>query len=455
MKNNSVLFFAISLLTWQVAAGQTIKANTIDSLFSSLTKNHFFNGAVVAGQNGKIFFSKGYGFADFSNASPFTPNTVCDGGSNAKTFTAASILLLESKSKINRMKPVQQFLPSYPYNNTAVWNLFTHSTGGLPDYSLYFEKIPDTAVLTTGKIIEILSQYKPELLYNPNSNFFYDSPGFDVAATIIEKVSGHSYQQFLAKHFFAPLKMNTAFVRPARISDWKMNRVKGYRYQGDSLKLYDIADREGFYGGSNIWVSANDLYKWGTSFYNHPVLGEAVIKQVMSPVKIGGKPSAVRLGAWYQGKNENAFYYWGDLQGFYTWVYWDRQKKFTIAFVSNTNTPQWLRPRLTNALIDIMEGKQAPVIKEQDAEEIKKDEKEKITGFYEVEKYGRVEIYINDNHLLLKLPSGMEYNMYQVDLKTFYVPGLEPWLSFGKLEDGKCRELYWSATVFNTVGKRL
>ncbi len=455
MKINAALFFIISLLCGQIAAGQKKMAAAIDSLFSSLAQKQFFNGAVVTGQNGKILFSKGYGYADFSTSVPFTSRTVCDGGSNAKTFTAAGLLLLESKSRIELHAPVQDYISSYPYQNTSTWNLFTHSTGGLPDYSFYFDKIPDTAVLTTPKIIDILNQHKPPLVYDPGSNFFYDNPAFDVAATIIEKVSGLSYQQFLSEHFFAPLQMNTAFVRPAKISEWKGERVKGYRYQGDSLKLFDIADREGFYGGSNIWVSAGDLYKWGTSFYHKPVLTKAIIKQVMAPVKIGGKLSAITLGAWYPGKNEHAFYYWGNLEGFYSWVYWDRKRKFTIAFVSNTNTPQWLRPRLTHALISIMEGNKAPEINQPDAEVIKKDQWEKITGHYKVPTYGRVEIGISENNLLLKLPSGMEYRMYQVEDKTFYVPGLEPWLSFGQMENGKCQKLYWSATVLEMQGKRI
>jgi hypothetical protein len=76
---------------------------------------------------------------------------------------------------------------------------------------------------------------------------------------------------------------------------------------------------------------------------------------VFSKVFINGKSSHVRLGAWYAGKTKNSFYYWGNVAGFYSWVYWDRNKQFTIAFMTNTAMPQWVRPLVTSALINIMQ----------------------------------------------------------------------------------------------------
>jgi hypothetical protein len=271
----------------------------------------------------------------------------------------------------------------------------------------------------------------------------------------VERVSGRTYQQFLDSAFFDPLNMTDAFVRPARLNSWPGKRTKGYQYQYDTLQSFDIADREGFYGGSNIWLSATDLYRWGTSFYHKPVLTAAMIKTLTSAVMINGKRSAVRLGAWYCGKNEHAFYYWGNLFGFYSWVYWDKKQQFTIAFVTNTNTPQWLRPQLTSALIDIMEGKPVAKIEKPASEIIEEEQFGKITGRYQIAKYGKVEIYLKVGSPVLCLPSLMEYKMIQVGKDVFYVPGLDPWISFRSLKENKFNELVWSATIFQTVGQRI
>ncbi len=455
MKRFLIIGIWVAFLPVQHITAQASKSNAFDTLFSYLHQQHWFNGAIVAGEKGKIFYSKGFGYADFTDSLLYTPFTTSDGGSNAKTFTAAGILLLAQQGKLHLEDPVQKYLPAYPYANTTIFNLITHSTGGLPYYDFYFNNISDTAVLTTGDMINALNKYAPPLLYPPNTNFFYDSPGFDIAAAVIEVVTGYSYSQFLKMQLFNPANMQTAFVRPARINEWSGKRTKGYRYDNDTLKPHDIADREGFYGGSNIWLSATDLYHYGTSFYHKPFLGKKVIKKITAPVSLGGIPSAIRLGAWYSGKNNDAFYYWGDLAGFYTWVYWDKKQQFTIAFVTNTNTPQWVRPQLTAALANIMEGKPPREIKEPERDTVGKEMRTKITGNYRVPGYGNVSIFLKENNLLLRLPSGMIYQMYQVDTKTFYVPGLEPWLSFRKKEDNTFHELLWSATVASVVGTRL
>jgi len=383
------------------AISQDKKTVVIDQLLSELYQKHFFNGAIVAGENGKILFSKGYGYSNFYDSVLFTPNTSADGGSNAKTLTAASILLLANEKKLKLTDPIQQYLPDYPYPNTTVWNFITHSVGGLPDYDYFFEKASDTTVITTSLNVDVLSKNKPSLVYPPNYNFYYDNVGFDLAALVVEKITGKGYSEFLKEKIFEPLKMNSSFVRPARFTNWN-NRTIGYRYQNDSLKFFDIADREGFYGGCNIWFTATDLYHYGESFYYHPIFSDSLIQQITSTVFISGKASHVRLGAWYQGKTKNSFYYWGNVAGFYSWVYWDKEKQFTIAFMTNTNMPQWLRPLLTSALINIMERKTYLSIKEPKRDSIDRNHLQQIAGNYKLKGLGRVQITVSGSIVNLK-----------------------------------------------------
>jgi len=270
----------------------------MDQLLTDLYQKHLFNGAIVIGQKGKIIFSKGWGYANFRDSIRFTSHTCSDGGSNAKTLTATSILLLAEEGKLKLNDPVQRYLPNYPYPNTTVWNLITHNSGGLPDYDYFFEKAPDTAIVTTSLNLEILNKNKPALNYPPGTNFYYDNVGFDLAALVVERVSGKNYYQFLKERIFNPLHMDSSFVRPARFADWNQNRTMGYRYKNDSMQVFDIADREGFYGGCNIWFTATDLYRWGESFYHHPILSNDLVKKIESTVFIKEMPSRVRLGAW-------------------------------------------------------------------------------------------------------------------------------------------------------------
>ena len=455
MKLSSIFILLILTFFNGKATGQSSKTELIEQLISDLYAKHLFNGAIVIGQKGKIVFSKGYGYSNFQDSIPFTPNTTSDGGSNAKTFTATSILLLAEEGKLKLDDPVQRYLPNYPYPNTTVLNLITHSVGGLPDYDYFFEQASDTIVITTALNLDIINKQKPPLAYPPNTNFYYDNVGFDLAALIVERVTGVTYNQFLKEKIFGHLKMDSSFIRPARFANWKQNRTIGYRYYNDSLRLFDIADREGFYGGGNIWFTATDLYHWGESFYHHPILSKTILKKNSSSVFINKKPSHVRLGAWYAGKSKNAFYYWGNVAGFYSWVYWDMKRQFTVAFMTNTNMPQWVRPLFTSALINIMEGTEYLPIKEQEADVIDRNDLEQITGTYEIENVRKIQISVEGTAIILKENDGMEYRMHLVDKKTFYIPGFDPWISFSVLKENKFQNINWSSTVLSTKGKRI
>jgi len=454
MKLQTIFVILLLTLINKESASQDSRSYLVNKLITDLYKKHLFNGAIVIGQKGKIIFSKGYGYANFHDSIPFTPNTSSDGGSNAKTLTATSILLLAEEGKLNLNDPVQTYLPNYPYPNTTVWNLITHSIGGLPDYDYFFEKTSDTAIVTTSLNLDLLNKNTPALNYAPGTNFYYDNVGFDLAALVVEKVSRESYFQFLKERIFDPLNMTSSFVRPARFADWKENRTIGYRYKNDSLQLFDIADREGFYGGCNIWFTATDLYRWGESFYR-PVLSDKLIGKITSTVFINGKPSHVRLGAWYSGKTKTAFYYWGNVAGFYSWVYWDKEKQFTIAFMTNTNMPQWVRPLLTSALIDILSGKEYLPLLEPRADSIDRKKLDQIAGNYKMKKLGNIQISIRKSKAILKVNDGMEYHMHLVDSKTFYIPGFDQWISFDSLINDKFQNIRWSSTRLQTTGKRI
>jgi hypothetical protein len=161
------------------------------------------------------------------------------------------------------------------------------------------------------------------------------------------------------------------------------------------------------------------------------------------------------LGAWYAGKTKTAFYYWGNVAGFYSWVYWDREQQFTIAFMTNTSMPQWTRPLLTSALVNIMSKDNYLPISEPKADTLDVKNLNQITGTYQIQGIGRARISIRGTKAILKVNEGMEYHMHRVDKKTFYVPGYDPWISFNSLQDGKFQQINWYATTIQTTGKRI
>ncbi|HEV8286182.1 MAG TPA: serine hydrolase domain-containing protein [Chitinophagaceae bacterium] len=413
---------------------QQTKASIIEHLLDSLYAEKIFNGAVVINERDSIIFMKGYGYANFKDSIPFTPNTLSDGGSLAKTFTAAALWKLQKLGILSMSDAVQKYLPEYPYSNTSIIDFITHNAGGLPGYDYFFPQITDSIILTNELMLEVLAQKKPSLLDSARQGFNYENTGIDLAALIIERATGKKYQQVLSEFFFQPLKMESTHVRPALFSQWKSQRTIGYLWKNDSLLFHDLANREGFYGSCNLLFTTMDLCKWGTSFYNSKV-NENILDEGKKPGIISERTTGLNQLNWYYTNAKNAYYYWGNVYGFYSHLYHDDDKKFTIAYMTNTTMPYRLRQPLAASLVEIMET--GSYNKERFAMPSFSVIKNPMhfTGSYKSAENDSIKLFQGKKLLHIQKNNGLRYNMFIVDSVTAYVPGIDAWILFTEKND--------------------
>ena len=431
-----------------------------DSLLLGLHRRGHFNGAVVLGRDGQELYARGFGPANVAAGVDLTPDTPVDGGSIAKTFTAAAVLILEEQGLISRSDRVQQHLREYPHADTRVMDLITHSAG-LPEaeYAFFDALIPASTIKTTQLFLDVLRDRGVTTEYERGTRFRYSSLGFDVAALLVERVTGRKWEEWLRERFFVPLRMDSTFVRPARLADWSGQRTLSYRRDGDSLVVNDVFDNEGFYGGSNLYFSARDLYRWSRSFYWRPVLTQDV-RSRGADAAILGEPgrsgrSAINLLGWYHLRGARRYHYPGALQGFWSSAYRDEDGRYSVVYVSNNSMPQWLRPLLTRALIDIMEGRRAESTGPRTFVELTAASLDSISGSYEVEGMGDVVIHARDGRGYISVESGLEYQTIPVADGQLYVPGLDVWIGFPAGSPGPFQHLTWLSVFHVGNGRRI
>jgi CubicO group peptidase (beta-lactamase class C family) len=86
-------------------------------------------------KDGKIFFSKGYGYADLEKKIPVVPDkTLFRVGSISKLFTTTAVLQLVEQGKLKLDDDVNKYLKRFQVKNTypkpvTVANLLTHTDG--------------------------------------------------------------------------------------------------------------------------------------------------------------------------------------------------------------------------------------------------------------------------------------------------------------------------------------
>ncbi|MBS0011354.1 MAG: beta-lactamase family protein [Bacteroidales bacterium] len=235
-----------------------------------------FSGAIIVSESDEVVLRKGYGFSDRENRRPYTPATIQTCGSVTKQFTAAAILLLESRGMLSVTDTITKYCNDVPEDreNITLHQLLTHSSGlaggiGADDEAIeardYFERAMSEAL-----------QFKPGTAYG------YSNTGYSLLAMIIEKVTGQSYESFLRKELLLPAGLSeTGYILP----EWNRDQMAiGYRNGISWGEVYErgwIEDGPNWHlrGNGGMHTIVGDMYKWYKTVKGQGILDEEVAKR--------------------------------------------------------------------------------------------------------------------------------------------------------------------------------
>ncbi len=383
-----------------------------------LAREGKFSGAVVVRGADGVRFARGYGWADPFEKRAFTPETPADSASLAKPATAAAVLLLAHEGKIELDAPVQRYLPEYPHPDATVRHLLSHSAG------LRFPK-----EVTEKSNAQLLAE-AGDPRFPPGSAFTYCNLCSVTQAMLIERVSGTDYLEFVKQHLALPSGVT---LRPARLADWT-GRAIGYRRTKDGkFERFDSWEGEQFYGAANFSISASQLAEWGSEWWQ-PRL-EPIRKAATTRARIGSNELGLTLGNWYWAPDGRQFHYLGHHEGFHHLLYWDADRRISVAMMSNNTLAPGLQQPLQRALVAFARGEPDRATRELGRE---MEDQPVPAGRFKLDSGETVEVLANGDDRSVRR-SGIEYPAYLVASGIRYVPGLDLYLA--GTPDGKLRWL--------------
>ena len=175
-------------------------------------------------RDGIIVSHKAFGTNGTEEGSgPLSVDAVFPAFSITKSFTAACVMMLVEQGLIGLNRPVSEYLPHFKKDDTeviCVHHLLTH-TSGLTDNAVHeFQQrdqdniqLPDEWKGSWLKEIVYYAGICP-LINKPGAVMSYCSAGYDVLGSVIEKVSGISYVEFVQTNLFRPLGMKDSCFIP-------------------------------------------------------------------------------------------------------------------------------------------------------------------------------------------------------------------------------------------------
>lgn len=290
--NLKVKAIVLFLIIGNISFAQS-RIQKLDQLFDSLFLQQKFNGNILIAEKGEIIYNRSYGIANETTKEKINQETIFELASCSKQFTAMGIIILKEKGKLNLNDKISKYIPELSmYSEISIKNLL-HHTGGLPDYMPMMDTIWDKSkIATNNDIIHIFSKYQPKVLFQPNTKHEYSNTGYALLATIIERVSGLTYADFLAKHIFSPLKMKNSFVYNRRLSPKEIkNYALGYLFIKSQNKYVLPDDYEktkmvywldGVVGDGTVNSNVMDLLKWDRALYTTKLVSNESIKDIFS-----------------------------------------------------------------------------------------------------------------------------------------------------------------------------
>lgn len=402
-----------------------------DRVIDEVVASAGFSGAVVLMRDGAEVYERAAGLAERNPDRPFTVDTPSDGGSLAKTLTAAAVWEIAAEGRLSLDDAVTRHLPGYPYAGQTLRELLTHRNG-LPDYGAFDDELKAGAVLHTPDLLALTAKRQPQPLRPPGVTVEYSNLGFDAAALVVERLTGRPIAEVWRERYFAPLGLQGMFARPARFADFPAPRTVGYRRAGAAWVRHDAHDGEGFIGASNVHASARDWARWGDAFARGRVMPAARLEAGLRATMLdSGLPSALTMLSWYCDEARRRCHYTGDYNGFYAQVWWDRTRREALAYVSNSTLPAWRRARLTRDLVDALAGRAPAADAAAPLRAVAKDELPALAGNWQSPTLGRLALSVSDGRLFLRVGRGDLASVVQVAREVFYVPTLDLWLAFG------------------------
>jgi CubicO group peptidase (beta-lactamase class C family) len=279
MKHLFILLF-VAMSCKPKAQDASVPLPNIDSIMSHYSEAGMFGGVALVAQNGKIVFSKGYGWADAQAKKPNDTSMVFQIGSVTKQFTAVAILKLQEEGKLSVNDTISKYFPQIQHaKRITIHHLLTH-TSGLYNYTndtIFWLHEIERPSSQRQMIARFANQ---PLDFEPGTKFSYSNSGYVLLGYIIEKASGKPYEQYLRETIFRPLGMNRSgfdFTKAA-------NRATGY-YVGDDLSKAAIVDSTGSYAAGAIYSTVNDLYKWVQAIHNKKILTPVSWEKATTPFK--------------------------------------------------------------------------------------------------------------------------------------------------------------------------
>ncbi|MDH2425926.1 serine hydrolase [Sphaerisporangium sp. TRM90804] len=342
------------------APAGTVTVAAIDAAVRSYLEATGVPGVAVAVTRGRTVIHTG-GYGHTAQGEAVTDRTVMAVASVSKSMTALAVLQLADAGRVELDTPVRTYLPEFrPADErvarVTVRQLLNH-TSGLSDRT--YRSFSGPLAHDPREAVALMRTAR--LAAEPGTRFEYHNPNYQVAARLVEVLSGLPFDAYLRQRVFGPLGM--ADSRSIDTSDELPPSSRGHLMVAG--RPVALPEPPAFGAGSGAVLStARDMAAWlvaqtgrGRGPAGAPVVSAAAVAEMH-------RPSAEGYGlGWHTGTTPSGkplVEHDGDMMTFTAYQALLPASGYGIAVMANTGTLHRDAQTIGARLVDLVEGRTPP-----------------------------------------------------------------------------------------------
>jgi CubicO group peptidase (beta-lactamase class C family) len=272
MKKLSFLLILVLIINAKNTSAQEVIAETGIQKIMQEEKVVGFSVAVV--KNNKIVYTHSFGMQDIEKNIPLTDNAIFRIASISKSFTATSIMQLVEAGKLSLDDDFSNLVgftvrnPKFP-NTVITLRMVLSHTSSINDSEGYFT----LDAIHPSKNPNFAKCYNN---YEPGKGYAYCNLNYNMTGTVIEKITGERFDQYVKHHILDPLGIYGGYCvdsldksRFATLYEYNKDSAKfvaspaAYNPRSEEIKNHTIGYTTPIFSPTGgMKISATDLAKY-------------------------------------------------------------------------------------------------------------------------------------------------------------------------------------------------
>jgi CubicO group peptidase (beta-lactamase class C family) len=312
--------------------------------------------SVAVVKKGKIIYNHSFGLKDMATNTPLTNEDIFRIASISKSFSATSIMQLVEAGKLSLDDDFSKLVgftvrnPKFPQTVITLRMIMSH-TAGINDSQGYFS----LDVIDPAKGPNYTNCYND---YEPGTKYQYCNLDYNMTGTVIERISGERFDNYVRNHILKPLKLYGGYCVDsldanlfATIYDYDSTKKlvpspDAYDPRRQEIQNYVMGYSTPIFSPTGgMKISAADLARYMTMHMKHGKYnGVRIISKKSSRIMqtTVAQKEGYALAIMHTDKlipGEKLTGHTGTAYGLYSAMFFNSKEKFGIVVITNGGSP--------------------------------------------------------------------------------------------------------------------